>query len=297
MAIKFTNTGIPLQEEDKVAIYVDKNKYVVGTIEDFKGNIANVITDKGDKLKVNILAGRIVAEMKKNKKFHNETTLKDIKQYVKDFGGELQTSIKVKDIKQPISINDIIFIWNNKQAIPRKVKMIRLQNKGAILILENNDGIQYLFKENFDRIIGIYNSKQGKMDFNDRISIKELLPYLKSYNRTLTRQISGDNFIDPIMSDYANDILIGINNNFRKLKIKKSDLKIKSSNYDEIVIGFPKEFDEPKMKSIIHYMWTQYGNIFNMESDYHKYQVTVTKKDENTSDGEIRKILKYVIDK
>ena len=180
MAIKFTNTGIPLQEEDKVAIYVDKNKYVVGTIEDFKGNIANVITDKGDKLKVNILAGRIIAEMKKNKKFPNEATLKDIKPYVKDFGGELQTSIKVKDIKQPISINDIIFIWNNKQAIPRKVKMIRLQNKGAILILENNDGIQYLFKENFDRIIGIYNSKQGKMDFNDRISIKELLPYLKS---------------------------------------------------------------------------------------------------------------------
>ena len=51
------------------------------------------------------------------------------------------------------------------------------------------------------------------------------------------------------------------------------------------------------MKSIIHYMWTQYGNIFNMESNYPKYQVTVTKKDENTSDGEIRKILKYVIDK
>lgn len=295
--IRFTDRGIPLQEEDKVAIYSDKNKYIVGTIEDFKGNTANIITDKGDKLKVNILAGRIVAEMKKNKKFTDEATLKDIKPYVKDFGGELQTSIKVKDIKQPISINDIIFIWNNKQAIPRKVKMIRLQNKGAILILENNDGIQYLFKENFDRIIGIYNSKQGKIDFDDRISIKELLPYLKSYNRTLTRQISGDNFIDPIMSDYANDILIGINNNFRKLKIKKSDLKIKLSNYDEIVIGFPKEFDETKMKSIIHYMWTQYGNIFNMESNYPKYQVTVTKKDENTSDGEIRKILKYVTEK
>ena len=295
--IKFTDKGIPIQENDKVAIYIDKDNFIVGTITSFTGNTANITTDRDENLKVNIIAGRIYAEMKKNKKFFDNATLKEIKPYIKDLGGILETQIKVKDIKQPISINDIIFVWNNKQAVPRKVKMIRTEKKGSILILENNDGIQYLFKENYDRIIGIYNRKQGKLNLDERISIKELLPYLKSYNRTLTRQISGDSFIEPNMIDYSSDILQGVINNFRKLHIKKTDLKLKKADDNEIVIGFPKDFDEPKMKSIIHYMWTQYGNIFTMTSDYPNFQVTVTKKDDNTSEGEIRKILKYVLDK
>lgn len=298
--VVFTDKGIALTVGDKIAI-MGRTSVYVGKVENVSDNsvIARLDSD-GKKVKVALRNGRILAEVNPKKNYTDTYDIKTWKRHLKsdigDFGGETYKEIKIPDIRVPVSVGDYIFIWYRRQAEARKVLMIRAEEgtKGRIIILEDikKGGIQYLYKENFDKIIGIYNNKFGKLTQN--ISIKDLLPYLKSYNENLTRKID-KNFIDPIMNDYAKDVLNAIRLYYRELKIKKSDINLLYSDDNVIQLGFDERLDVPTMKKIIHTLWQLFGNVFNMESDYDRRLVNITPKNSNVSDGYIRSIIKYVI--
>lgn len=299
--VVFTDKGIALTVKDKVAI-LGKDSVFIGEVLSISNTSIVVNSDYDNKkVKVALKNGRILAEVNHRKKYRE---LYDVSKWkrvlnpdIVDLGGETYKEIKIKNIRLPITVGDYIFVWYRRQAVARKVLMIRAEegSKGRIIALENTDRnlIQYIYKENFDKIIGIYNNKSGKIN-TDRISIKDLLPYLKSYNSELARKIDS-NFVDPIMNDYSDDVLNAIRLYYRELKIKKSDINLLYSDDGVIQLGFSDRLDIPNMKKIIHTLWQLFGNVFNMESDYDKRLVNITPKNDNISDGYIRNIIKYVI--
>ncbi|MGL6065946.1 MAG: hypothetical protein ACRC0R_02630 [Cetobacterium sp.] len=287
-----TDNALLLTVGDRVVVSVE-DYILVGTVNNITKKYITLELDiDGSRIKVVPDSGSILAELKPSRKrFKSDYTIKSWKRelvdYISDLGGSFLDKVKVPKIKQPILEGDTIFVWSNKQAVPKRVIALRVWNGKQAVVFEHNNIISILDRSLFSNIIGV--AKRLK-NIPEKISLKDLLPYLESYNSDLVRKIDNE-FENPILNEFTDNILSVVRKTFSKVKISKIDLSVGYEDSELIRIIINPKYSVEDVKAGLHSLWGIFGNVLKLTSDYDDMYFDVELKDDNVSKSYLEKII------